>query len=502
MERVRELLHQETPPPENSRALALVPTAVLVVLYVVWELSDRRWDPARVAMPVVLLVGAFGFMRVQRWRERAVWPVAMVSLMALTAAVRRSSLGEISVTWLHDGRAAVGTAVFLTAMLWTVRAFEHYRRWQTWVDIANVAMLVGAAGAVWEAWPDKEAPYQAGIGWLTIGLSAIAAAMALVLLGAEVSWSVSARWLLAGTLAATVTRMAFLPGARYGWDEVWLSWVWVVSAALVGGAAWHPDAVALQVRRGALRRTRRRLSIVATVLALVVGYSLLAVAPLWSSAMWVGVIGVTLTSVRAVLALRLAWRMQLAAEEALRREREARDSEQRALQKLVQEDVSQLLSAASWLVENGEPRSLLLEAEEASLQVLQGFRPVVPAVEEIPAALAEVLERFPSGPRWSFDVTADAVEERRGVVWGVVREAAVNVMKHARAENAWVHVKCSSAGCTVVVEDDGVGIRNRMNGLGLSNLKTLVGGIGGTIEASERDGGGTRVEARLPGVDA
>lgn len=480
----------------------MVPVMALLVLFGVWELSGRRWDPVRVAMPVVLGVGVFRVFKVRRWRARAVWSVAVVSFLAISGVVRQSALGDVTVTWLHDGRALLGTTVLLIMMLWTVRAFEHHRRWQTWMDIANVAVVFAAAGALWESSGSGPTPYPWMLGWLTVAVSSAAAALGVVLLGPEVGWNGSARWLLAGVLCGTATRVAFLSAARNGWDEVWLSWGWCLAAALVGCAVWHPDASSLQVRRGALRRTRRGLSLIAAVLVLVVGYSLLVVAELSSAVLWVGVVGVALTWLRAVLALRVSWQMRLNAELALSREREARDAEQRALQRVVYRDVSQLLSAASWLVEDGEPRSLLQQAEEASLQVLHGFRPNVPSIEEIPGALAEVLERFPAGPAWSFEVTSETSEPHQSVVWGVVREAAVNVMKHAQAQNAAVRIACLPGGCSVVVEDDGVGIKNRMNGVGLSNLKTLVGTVGGTITATEREAGGTRVEATLPGSGA
>jgi hypothetical protein len=477
-----------------------VPVVVLVVAFAVWELSGRGWDPVRVVLPMLLGLGALGLSKVRRWRERAQWSVALILFVAVTTAFRSPALDVVTVTWWHDGRAIAFTSVILVSVLWSIRAFEHHRSWQTWVDIANVVVLFAAAAAVWEASGSGAVSYPWALGWVTVGLASVTASLGVVKLGAEVWWNVSARWLLAGVLCATSARVAFLPAARNGWGEVWLSWGWCASAALIGCAVWHPDALTLQVRRGALRRTRRRLSLTSAVAVMAVGYLLLAVADRWSAVMWVGVLGVALAWLRAVLSLRVAWQTRLAAESALSRERDARDSEQRALQQVVHRDVSQLLSAASWLVEDGEPRSLLVQAEEASLQVLHGFRPNVPSVEEIPEALAELLERFPSGLAWSFQIINETEEPRQSVVWGVVREAAVNVLKHARAENIWVCVRCEPSGCSVVVEDDGVGIKNRMNGVGLSNLRTLVGTVGGTITVGGREDGGTRVEATLPSL--
>ncbi len=487
--------------PSGKRALVWVPVGVLAAAFAVWEISGRGWDPVRVVLPVLLVVGAIGFGKVRRWRERAVWPVALVLFASVTTAFRSPALDAVSVTWWHDGRAIVFTAAILVSLLRTIRAFEHQYRWRTWVDIASVAALFAVAAAVWEASGGAPGQYPWALGWLTVGLASLTASLGVVTLGAEVWWNVSARWLLAGVLCATGVRVAFLPGARNGWEEVWLSWGWCGSAALIGCAVWHPDAVTLQVRRGAMQRTRRRRSLSVAVAVMAVGYVLLAVADRRSAVMWVGVLCVALAWLRAVLTLRAAWQTRLAAEFALSGERDARDSEQRALQQIVHRDVSQLLSAASWLVEDGEPRSLLVQAEEASLRVLHGFRPNAPSIEEIPGALAEVLERFPSGPAWSFQIVAEAEEPRQSVVWGVVREAAVNVLKHAQAEHAWVRVRCARSGCSVIVEDDGVGVKNRMNGVGLSNLRTLVSTVGGTIMVISREDGGTRVEATLPALD-
>lgn len=83
------------------------------------------------------------------------------------------------------------------------------------------------------------------------------------------------------------------------------------------------------------------------------------------------------------------------------------------------------------------------------------------------------------------------------VVGRVVQEALTNVVRHAGAGRALVDVRADDDRVVVVVEDDGVG-GELVPGRGLYGMRERLAAVDGTLRATERDGGGTRLEAHLP----
>ncbi len=94
----------------------------------------------------------------------------------------------------------------------------------------------------------------------------------------------------------------------------------------------------------------------------------------------------------------------------------------------------------------------------------------------------------------------DPGEDLLGLVYRVVREGLRNVQKHARANNAWVHVSREDDIVTIVLTDDGRGLgeAGRRQGFGLRLLQALVDDVGGTFDLRDRQSGGTRLEVRFP----
>jgi signal transduction histidine kinase len=83
-----------------------------------------------------------------------------------------------------------------------------------------------------------------------------------------------------------------------------------------------------------------------------------------------------------------------------------------------------------------------------------------------------------------------------------VREAVLNVEKHACAESVLVSVFCANDGVTVVVADDGVGLRagdSERPGLGLAAMADALGRVGGYLTVGGNDDGGVTVRAWVPG---
>lgn len=94
--------------------------------------------------------------------------------------------------------------------------------------------------------------------------------------------------------------------------------------------------------------------------------------------------------------------------------------------------------------------------------------------------------------------------ELAGVARAVVREALINVAKHAGAGRVTVSASASPAELRVSVTDDGVGVaapdpaEERGFQLGLRLLEQRVDHAGGTLAVTPARGGGTEVVAILP----
>jgi len=83
----------------------------------------------------------------------------------------------------------------------------------------------------------------------------------------------------------------------------------------------------------------------------------------------------------------------------------------------------------------------------------------------------------------------------------VVKEALTNIVKHARAREAWFWVKVPVHALEIVIEDDGqgfdIGVEPR-GGDGLQNMRQRLTDIGGECGIESRPGTGTKVLLRFP----
>jgi signal transduction histidine kinase len=85
-------------------------------------------------------------------------------------------------------------------------------------------------------------------------------------------------------------------------------------------------------------------------------------------------------------------------------------------------------------------------------------------------------------------------------VYRVVQEALTNCVRHARASRIRVTVAGSADLLTVIVVDDGVGIKQqgRKSGLGLRGIEERVRDLGGTLDIHSAPGAGTSLTIRIP----
>ena len=97
-------------------------------------------------------------------------------------------------------------------------------------------------------------------------------------------------------------------------------------------------------------------------------------------------------------------------------------------------------------------------------------------------------------------------ENVRAMLFQVVRELFVNVVKHARAKNVRVLLADVGDNIKINIEDDGVGFDNsqigwhyhKSDGFGLFNIRERLEGLGGQFEVSSNAGVGTVVTVTAP----
>jgi signal transduction histidine kinase len=85
-------------------------------------------------------------------------------------------------------------------------------------------------------------------------------------------------------------------------------------------------------------------------------------------------------------------------------------------------------------------------------------------------------------------------------VYRVLQEALSNVSRHSGTDRAWVRLRYLPSALELEVEDHGSGVaaRTGRRGLGLVAMRERAELVGGSIEFSRPDEGGTRVRLRVP----
>ena len=85
-------------------------------------------------------------------------------------------------------------------------------------------------------------------------------------------------------------------------------------------------------------------------------------------------------------------------------------------------------------------------------------------------------------------------------VYRVLQEALSNVARHAGTDRVWVRLRYLTRILELEVEDHGAGLgtRTARRGLGLVAMRERAELVGGTIEFTRPDAGGTRVRLRVP----
>lgn len=137
-------------------------------------------------------------------------------------------------------------------------------------------------------------------------------------------------------------------------------------------------------------------------------------------------------------------------------------------------------------------------------ETVRGIRPAVLSERGLAPALKDLAGRAPLP-------TSVVVEAEKAdlalisqpvgtVVYFAVAEALTNASKHARASRATVALRCTSAGLSAVITDDGRGGADpeRENATGLRGMAQRVESIGGWLEVSSPEGAGTQLTITAP----
>jgi signal transduction histidine kinase len=132
-------------------------------------------------------------------------------------------------------------------------------------------------------------------------------------------------------------------------------------------------------------------------------------------------------------------------------------------------------------------------------RLVHDLRP--PALDDrgLVGALGQLAESLPVEVELEADDLPALPAAVEVAAYRIAAEALTNVVRHARAEHACVHLGVRGADLLVEVRDDGVGVPPDVEaGVGLLSLRERAAELGGRTEVTCPEGGGTRVRARLP----
>jgi signal transduction histidine kinase len=191
------------------------------------------------------------------------------------------------------------------------------------------------------------------------------------------------------------------------------------------------------------------------------------------------------------------------------RDRIARDLHDRVIQRLFATGMS--LQGAAALLGDSEGARRVEQAVDALDETIKDIRAAIFSLqsrgESVQAglrartlAIAEEMTGplgFAPGLRMAGSLDSGIPDHIAGQMLAALREALANVAKHAHASRADVTVEAGDE-LVLLVGDDGVGLKETTRRSGLGNLAVRAGELGGTFRVQAADGGGTKLEWRVP----
>ncbi|WP_375434337.1 PAS domain S-box protein [uncultured Hymenobacter sp.] len=191
------------------------------------------------------------------------------------------------------------------------------------------------------------------------------------------------------------------------------------------------------------------------------------------------------------------------------------EAERKRIAEALHNGVGQLLYATKLHLHNrsgpGRPRdevhSLLDEAIRMTRTISFELTPGIVEDFGLKFALEELLRRIPS-QSLPLHLHLVGLEQplpklMEVAVYRIVQELLNNIIKHAQAQEAFVHVVREDDKLAISVEDNGQGFEpdpdySPRHGIGLPGLRNRVGLLGGCLTINSRPGQGTIVSIELP----
>jgi signal transduction histidine kinase len=131
-------------------------------------------------------------------------------------------------------------------------------------------------------------------------------------------------------------------------------------------------------------------------------------------------------------------------------------------------------------------------------QLGRGLHPAILEDRGIDAALSAIVSDAPIPISVHVDPDLELDTDVAETVYFVANEAIANVLKHASARVASVHVARVAANVRVTVHDDGVGGADPARGTGLAGIRARANAVDGSLAVTSPRGGPTTIVVELP----
>lgn len=174
--------------------------------------------------------------------------------------------------------------------------------------------------------------------------------------------------------------------------------------------------------------------------------------------------------------------------------------------------IGTMLQRASRRMDENEPlRADLRETQQTVQETLEKVRTLSRALHPVmieEMGLESAIEQYLAGFRKQTGIAveyektgaAHELEASAGIhIYRVMQEALTNVAKHSQSKTAWVRLRGLPDAMALEVEDAGVGFGSAPGGgMGLISMRERAELLRGTLEHTNRNGGGALVRLTIP----